>query len=147
MSRMFVVLMLLTVFITTAEAKGRRGNYQPQYYAPQQQVFASVPAQNLQQTTQSAVQQPAKPSVGVGGIPPVGTFAYMSAQWKAEQCAARGSVSHIGGSFGGGSFEGNGFGATPEQAIQVSCFWGQRTPIEIGVARGANGYYATIFCR
>ena len=71
----------------------------------------------------------------------------MSAQWKAEQSAARGSVAHIGGSFGGGSFEGNGFGATPEQAIQVSCFWGQRTPIEIGVARGANGYYATIFYR
>ena len=70
-----------------------------------------------------------------------------SAQWKAEQSARMGSVAHIGGGFGGGSFEGNGFGATPEQAIQNSCYWGQRTPIEIGVARGANGYYATIFYR
>ena len=52
-----------------------------------------------------------------------------------------------GGGFGGGSFEGNGFGATADQAIRNSCFWGQRTPIEIGVARGANGYYATIFYR
>jgi hypothetical protein len=70
-----------------------------------------------------------------------------SAQWKAEQSARMGSVQHIGGGFGGGSFEGNGFGATPEQAIQNSCYWGQRTPIQIGVARGANGYYATIFYR
>jgi hypothetical protein len=70
-----------------------------------------------------------------------------SAQWKAEQSARMCSVAHIGGGFGGGSFEGNGYGATPQQAIQNCCFWGQRTPIEIGVARGANGYYATVFYR
>ncbi len=70
-----------------------------------------------------------------------------SAQWKAEQSAQRCSVQHLGGSFGGGSFEGNGFGATPDQAIRNACFWGQKTPIQIGVARGANGYYATIFYR
>lgn len=70
-----------------------------------------------------------------------------SAQWKAEQCARNGSVAHIGGGFGGGSYEGNGFGFSPEQAITGSCFWGQRQPIEIGVARGANGYYAVVFYR
>ena len=70
-----------------------------------------------------------------------------SAQWKAEQSARLCSVQHLGGGFGGGSFEGNGFGATAQQAIQNSCYWGQRTPIEIGVARGANGYYATVFYR
>ncbi len=70
-----------------------------------------------------------------------------SAQWKAEQSARIGSVQHLGGGFGGGSFEGNGFGPTADQAIRNSCYWGQRTPIEIGVARGANGYYATIFYR
>lgn len=70
-----------------------------------------------------------------------------SAQWKAEQSARMGSVAHIGGGFGGGSYEGNGFGPTADQAIRNACFWGQRTPIEIGVARGANGYYATIFYR
>ena len=68
-----------------------------------------------------------------------------AAQWKAEQSARMCSVQHLGGGFGGGSFEGNGFGATAQQAIQNCCFWGQRTPIEIGVARGANGYYATVF--
>lgn len=70
-----------------------------------------------------------------------------SAQWKAEQCARMNSVMHLGGGFGGGAFEGCGFGATREQAIQGSCFWGQRTPIEIGVAQGSNGYYAVIFYR
>ena len=80
-------------------------------------------------------------------VPAPGTAAHGSAQWKAEQSARLGSVQHLGGGFGGGSFEGNGFGATADQAIRNSCFWGQRTPIEIGVARGANGYYATIFYR
>ena len=95
----------------------------------------------------------ATPAVGTSASTPASTpsvakpAAYGSAQWKAEQSARMGSVQHIGGGFGGGSFEGNGFGATPDQAIQNSCFWGQRTPIEIGVARGANGYYATIFYR
>jgi hypothetical protein len=70
-----------------------------------------------------------------------------SAQWKAEQCARMGAVVHLGGHFGGGSHEGCGFGATADQAIRNSCFWGQLVPIEIGVARGANGYYATIFYR
>ena len=76
-----------------------------------------------------------------------GVAAAGSAQWKAEQSARMGSVAHLGGGFGGGSFEGNGYGATAQQAIQNACFWGQKTPIEIGVAPGANGYYATIFYR
>ena len=80
-------------------------------------------------------------------VPQAAAAAPGSAQWKAEQSARIGSVQHLGGGFGGGSFEGNGFGPTPDQAIRNSCFWGQRTPIEIGVARGANGYYATIFYR
>lgn len=70
-----------------------------------------------------------------------------SAQWKAEQCARMGAVMHLGGHFGGGSHEGCGFGATADQAIRNACFWGQLTPIEIGVARGVNGYFSTIFYR
>lgn len=75
------------------------------------------------------------------GSAPAGT-----AQWKAEQSARMHSVAHIGGHFGGGSYEGNGYGFSPEHAIQNACFWGQRAPLEIGVARASNGgYYATIF--
>ncbi len=95
-------------------------------------------------TTQPVVTQSAPV---ISQVQPQASAAPGSAQWKAEQSARIGSVQHLGGGFGGGSFEGNGFGATADQAIRNSCFWGQRTPIEIGVARGANGYYATIFYR
>ena len=99
---------------------------------------AVVPANSV--VTASSVVAPAAAPAQAAAAPG-------SAQWKAEQSARLGSVQHLGGGFGGGSFEGNGFGATADQAIRNSCFWGQRTPIEIGVARGANGYYATIFYR
>lgn len=98
---------------------------------------------------------PAKPATyvfansipgAVANLASPGTAPAGSAQWKAEQSARMGSVAHIGGGFGGGSYEGNGYGFSPEHAIQNACFWGQRVPLEIGVARGYNGgYYATIF--
>lgn len=70
-----------------------------------------------------------------------------TAQWKADQLAARGQLVHLGGSFGGGSYEGIGFGATADQATRACCYWGQRTPIEIGTAQGANGWYAVVLYR
>lgn len=69
------------------------------------------------------------------------------AQWKADQLATRGQLVHLGGSFGGGSAEGIGYGSTAEQATRACCYWGQRTPIEIGVAQGASGYYAVVLYR
>lgn len=69
------------------------------------------------------------------------------AQWKADQLAARGQLVHLGGSFGGGSAEGIGYGSTAEQATRSCCYWGQRTPIDIGVAQGAIGYYAVVLYR
>ena len=119
-------MILFFSFAVNVEARGGR-----QYYR-QPQVFASVPA-----TPQPTVVIPKT----------TGTTEVGSAQWKAEISASRNSVSHIGGHFGGGSYEGNGFGATPDQAIANACYWGQKTPIQIGVARGSNGYYATIFYR
>jgi hypothetical protein len=97
---------------------------------------SSDSAESASKTTSTPTPAPAPKPVVVG-----------SAQWKAEQCARMNSVMHLGGGFGGGSFEGCGFGATADQAIRNSCYWGQRTPIEIGVARGSNGYFATIFYR
>jgi hypothetical protein len=139
----------------------------PQYYntvAPVQTVATPtnvvVPSNNSVVTTNGVIQtsgvETSKSGIvqangvvttSTGTVPVVAAAAPGSAQWKAEQSARIGSVQHLGGGFGGGSFEGNGFGATADQAIRNSCFWGQRTPIEIGVARGANGYYATIFYR
>lgn len=70
-----------------------------------------------------------------------------TAQGKADQLAARGQLIHLGGSFGGGSYEGIGFGLTADQATRSCCDWGQRTPIEIGVAQGASGWYAVVLYR
>ena len=69
-----------------------------------------------------------------------------TAQGKAEFLAQVGRVYHPGGSFGGGSYEGCGMNSTRETAISTCCFWGQRTPIEIGVAKASNGmWYAVVF--
>ena len=69
------------------------------------------------------------------------------AQSKAEQMASRGQLVHLGGGFGGGSFEGIGFGATADQAVASCCGWGQRSPLEIGVASGRGGFYACVLYR
>lgn len=67
------------------------------------------------------------------------------AQWKAERQAAEGRMRHVGGGFGGGQYEGVGFDSrSPEAAIRRCCYWGKLPVLEIGVARGRNGWYATV---
>lgn len=67
------------------------------------------------------------------------------AQQKANIQASNQRMQHLGGSFGGGRYEGVGFStSSPEDAIRKCCYWGQRTPVDIGVQRGNNGWYATV---
>ena len=67
------------------------------------------------------------------------------AQWKAERQAASGRLYHVGGGFNGGCAEGVGFStSSPEAAIKKCCYWGRKPVQEIGVARGRNGWYATV---
>jgi len=67
------------------------------------------------------------------------------AQWKAERQAAEGRMRHVGGGFGGGRYEGVGYStSSPDAAIRACCHWGRRPVREIGVARGAHGWYATV---
>lgn len=67
------------------------------------------------------------------------------AQHKANVQAGNGVMRHIGGSFGAGRFEGVGFSTvSADDAIRQCCYWGQRTPVDIGVARGQNGWFATV---
>jgi hypothetical protein len=67
------------------------------------------------------------------------------AQSKANTQASQGHMRHIGGSFGAGRYEGVGFSSvSAEDAIRRCCYWGRRTPVDIGVSRGANGWYATV---
>lgn len=71
------------------------------------------------------------------------------AQQRAEIAASRrlkGMAGHVGQV--SGYFEGVGFSTySSDAAIRNCCFWGQRTPIEIGVARGPDGWYACVHYR
>ncbi|MDX1925217.1 MAG: hypothetical protein SFV81_01785 [Pirellulaceae bacterium] len=70
------------------------------------------------------------------------------AKQKAQQQASEGRMRHVGGSMGSGRYEGVGFSTTSaDAAIRQCCYWGQRSPTGIGVARGANGWYATVLYR
>lgn len=43
------------------------------------------------------------------------------------------------------AYEGCGWSPiSPERAITISCYWGERQPVDIGVARGADGWYACV---
>lgn len=65
-----------------------------------------------------------------------------SAQGVAELQARAGSCRHFGGNSG---YEGVGFSSSSaDDAIRHCCYWGQRKPRDIGVARGRNGWYACV---
>lgn len=68
---------------------------------------------------------------------------FVPAQQAAEAMARRGVLAHAGNS--GGRPEGIAFSpVSAGHAISTTCFWGQRKPREIGVARGARGWFACV---
>ncbi len=70
------------------------------------------------------------------------------AKQKAQQQASEGRMRHVGGSMGSGRYEGVGFStSSADAAVRQCCYWGQRSPVGIGVARGQNGWYATVLYR
>ncbi len=70
------------------------------------------------------------------------------ARQKAQQQANEGRMRHVGGTMGSGRYEGVGYSTrSADDAIRSCCYWGQRTPVGIGVARGNNGWYATVLYR
>jgi hypothetical protein len=65
-----------------------------------------------------------------------------TAQGVAEMQASRGVCSHFGGNSG---YEGVGFStSSADDAIRRCCYWGQRRPRDIGVARGPRGWHACV---
>lgn len=65
-----------------------------------------------------------------------------SAQGVAEAQARCGQCRHFGGNMG---YEGVGFSPnSPEEAQRNCCYWGQRTPVDIGIARGPRGWFACV---
>lgn len=88
------------------------------------------------------------PASGFGTPAPAMTTGGGLAQQKAEIQARAGRCFHPGGSLGAGTHEGCGFSTvSADDAIRHCCYWGQRSPIDIGVARGGNGWYATVIYR
>lgn len=71
------------------------------------------------------------------------TVTITTAQQNAETMARRGILGHCGGA--GGRREGVGFSAvSADAAVKNCCFWGRYRVREIGVARGARGWYACV---
>ena len=71
------------------------------------------------------------------------------AQRKAQRAAFMGIKGHVGGTLGNARYEGVGWSThSPQHAIQNCCYWGQRPPAQIGVARGNDGsWYACVLYR
>lgn len=64
-----------------------------------------------------------------------------SAQDAAVVLARRGTLVHT----GCGQTEGIGFSTvSADAAIHNCCYWGRRTPTDIGVARGPRGWFAVV---
>jgi len=78
-----------------------------------------------------------------------GVTSFGLAQSKAQRAANGGIRGHIGGSLGGASCEGVGWSnSSPQRAIEQCCYWGQKSPAQIGVSRGADGvWYACVLYR
>jgi len=79
---------------------------------------------------------------------PASTSAYSApmanstAQGVAEMMARSNSCRHFGGNTG---YEGVGYSTrSADDAIRNCCYWGQRKPREIGVARGKYGHFACV---
>jgi hypothetical protein len=105
---------------------------------PFRRSTSSRPTQNYTQPAQTRVEAYVTDSVGhssVGG----GTS---SAQGVAEMQAQANSCRHFGGNDG---YEGVGYSSvSADDAIRHCCYWGQRKPRDVGVARGRNGWYACV---
>jgi hypothetical protein len=80
--------------------------------------------------------------LSVSMIAPVSAAGGLSAQASANASAASGRMAHRGGSF---RYEGVGFSTRSAQdAIHNCCYWGKKTPVEIAVSRGRNGWFACV---
>ena len=145
-------ILLLTVVVTSAaEARPRlfnRATYTPQSVPTSAMPMVTTPAVAVTTPTTIVPATGVMPATAVMPSSPVQTVGGGLAQSKAETQARSGRCFHPGGSLGGGSYEGCGFSTvSADDAIRHCCYWGQRTPIDIGVARGSNGWYATVLYR
>ena len=117
--------------------------YAPPYYADS--GFSDpviTPGQTFAQPGATAVTQAVYKSGGYSSK----SISPGLAQQKAAQAASMSFRDHVGGSLGGANYEGVGWSNRSAQAaISNCCYWGQRTPAQIGVAKSADGcWYACV---
>ncbi len=136
-------VMLVGVSVGTLEARPRL--FRPQACQQVSQFQNCQPVQlqqNCQQVSQfqqvdSQFQQVSQQQLSYesGGL----------AQAHSGVQAALGRMFHSGRFVPGASYEGVGFSSSsPDEAIRNACYWGQRQPVQVGVQRGAGGWYATV---
>jgi hypothetical protein len=75
----------------------------------------------------------------VSGVAPASTT---NAQGAALLIVQTGRFRHNGHPFG--LFEGIGMASTQQSAIQNCCYWGKRTPVDIGTARMHSGMWVAV---
>jgi hypothetical protein len=103
-------------------------------------VFACLCVLGFASAASAQEQIYSKPTYYVESSPSVASNG--SAQGVAELQARCGQCKHFGGSRG---YEGVGYSSSSaDAAIRNCCYWGQRKPREIGVARGPRGWFACV---
>ena len=110
-------------------------------------VYSTIPEGTFATYPSSASSWSSIPSQTTTSATPMASSGL--AQQKAQQMAQMNIRGHVGGGLGGASREGVGWSTVSSQhAIQQCCYWGQRTPSQIGVARGNDGcWYACVLYR
>lgn len=103
-------------------------------------VFACLCVLGFASAASAQEQIYSKPTYYLESSPAVASNS--SAQGVAELQARCGQCKHFGGNRG---YEGVGYSSSSaDAAIRNCCYWGQRKPREIGVARGPRGWFACV---
>ena len=101
----------------------------PSFTQPVRTVVREVVIEPTQSVVQYFQEQQPVRSLGVAAA-------------KTSQQVAQGVLRHVGGSMGGGRYEGVGFStSSPEAALRKCCFYGQRQMIDHSIQYGFNRKY------
>ncbi len=130
---MILAVILTACFTSSADAQCANGRCLFRRSAVQPVASHPVVSQSV---TQSIIEPAASQQLTV-------TTTVSVAQEKAHRLAALGRLTHSGRL--AGRYEGIGFSSrSADEAIRSCCYWGRRHPIDIGVARGAHGWFAVV---
>ena len=132
--------------ITNQTIQGTQAFYSPTVMSSPSYAFNAQPASTFvtPSYTQTNIQLN---QTNVSGLR--SGFANGLAQMKAQRAANSRVRGHLGGSLGGAQYEGVGWSTvSPQHAVQQCCYWGQKAPLQVGVAQSSDGcWYACVLYR